>query len=56
MVPLDTAQEAMLVLRTLGSQHLASLAIRERRPHLMADSVSFELAEEEVWNKLSLSV
>ncbi|ELU03121.1 hypothetical protein CAPTEDRAFT_173748 [Capitella teleta] len=44
---LDTAQEAMLLMRNLGTQRINTLGFREKRPHLMADSVSFELNDDE---------
>ncbi|KAJ3590941.1 hypothetical protein NHX12_008889 [Muraenolepis orangiensis] len=39
--PLDSEQEATLVLRHLGAQRQRKLGFRSRRPHLVAQHVSF---------------
>lgn len=41
LFPLDSEQDATLVLRHLGAQRQRKLGFRSRRPHLVAQSVSF---------------
>lgn len=43
----DTQQDALLLLRTIGNQKLNKLLMREYRPHLLVDTASF-VANEQV--------
>ena len=45
---MDSAQDGLLVLRTVGSQKLRKITFREVRPHMIAESVSYELDSEDV--------
>ena len=38
---LDSSQEIILLLRTIGSQRLHKMMFREYRPHLLADTVEY---------------
>ena len=39
---IDSAQDAAIVLRTIASQKLNKILLREYRPHLLASSVTYE--------------
>lgn len=41
-MPLDTDQDAILVLRQIGNQKQRRVTLQERRPHLLAEEVAFE--------------
>jgi pre-rRNA-processing protein TSR1 len=41
LFPLDTEQDALLILRHLSAQRQRKLGFRSRRPHLVAQSVSY---------------
>ncbi|XP_013411658.1 pre-rRNA-processing protein TSR1 homolog [Lingula anatina] len=43
---LDSSQEAVQLLHHISSQKLKPIHLRERRPHLVGESVSFELNDE----------
>ncbi len=45
---LDSEQDAILVLRSIGSQKLRKISLRDYRPHLIAESISYELNSEQV--------
>ncbi len=40
---LDSAQDALLLLRAVGTVRQKSIHMRDHRPHLLAEAVSFEL-------------
>ena len=44
---IDSAQDAAVVLRTIASQKLNKILLREYRPHLLASSVTYEPNSEE---------
>ena len=46
--PLDTPQEALQLLRLMGAHKVKDLIYRDRRPHMLADAVTFELPTPEV--------
>ena len=43
---IDSAQDAAIVLRTIASQKLNKILLREYRPHLLASSVTYKSAEQ----------
>ena len=45
---IDSNQEALLLLRAIGSQRMKSLVLRDYRPHLYAEEVTMELTDEQV--------
>ena len=45
---LDTTADGLVLLRQIGGQKMKELVMRERRPHLMADNISFELNQQDV--------
>ena len=45
---LDSTQDAVLILHQLGSQKLRRISLRENRPHIMAENISFELEDQQV--------
>ena len=46
--PLDTPQEALQLLRVIGGHKVKDVLYRDRRAHLLADDVAYELATPEV--------
>jgi len=52
---IDTQQDAMLLLRTIGNQKQNKLLLREYRPHMLASSVTF-LPGEQVISFLDAAV
>ena len=44
----DTSQDALVLLRTIGNQKLQSVAFRDQRPHIMAEDINFELTDDQV--------
>ena len=45
---MDSDQEAILVLRAIGSIKQKPIYLRDYRAHLMAETVSYELDNEQV--------
>lgn len=45
---LDDKQDGLLVLRQLTNQKLRQISYREKRPHMIADEIQFELENAEV--------
>ena len=39
--PVDTSQDAVLLLRNISGQKMRPVAVRDNRPHLVAESVTF---------------
>ena len=48
MHAVDTSQDALVLLRTIGNQKLKSVVFRDQRPHMMAEDINFELTDEQV--------
>ena len=46
----------MLALRTVGSIKLRALSLRDFRPHLMAEAISYELEDAEVRSHAQFSL
>ena len=45
---LDSAQEGLALLRLLANHKLRDMMYRDRRAHLLADDVEFELTSQQV--------
>jgi pre-rRNA-processing protein TSR1 len=44
---LDSEQDGILALRAIGSKKMKKLSLRDKRPHIFAEAVSFELSNEQ---------
>ena len=51
----DTSQDALVLLRTIGNQKLPSVSFRDLRPYMMAEDINFELTDEQVSGHLTLT-